>query len=74
MNKQGLAQSPTFKILKSDLDLNLVSWANFKNHKLPPFIIIINKKALLYAGALRFIAICRQVVRAGARHAAGASR
>lgn len=74
MYKQGLAQSPTFKSLKSDLDLNLVAWASFKNHKLPPLIIIINNKALLYAGALRFIVICRQAVRAGARHAAGASR
>ena len=74
MHAEGRAQTPPFRRLKSDLDLNLVAWASFKNHKLPLLIIIINNKVLFYAGALRFIVICRQAVRPGVERAAGRSR
>lgn len=45
-----VSRTPPFRSLKSDLDLNLVAWARFKNHKLPRLIVVINNKVLLHAG------------------------
>lgn len=49
-----VSRTPPFRSLKSDLDLNLVAWARFKNHKLPRLIVVINNKVLLHT---RFIVI-----------------
>lgn len=63
-----VSRTPPFRSLKSDLDLNLVAWARFKNHKLPRLIVVINNKVLLHAG---FIVIGTPGPGAGLQAAAG---